>query len=175
MGYRKTTTVNINPDFLREAIEASRFTQTDVSRVIGMADNYVSSLLRYGAGDAARVRSIATLLGVPYEKIIQIEAPAEPEPAQKEEPAQLPSVTGQTVRGLYEQLVKQNSRLDDIEKELRRLQSMEMRQDKMCNQIGAMVEMFTRWSDQITKMTTQAASCATTLLRLRALLEGRKD
>jgi archaellum component FlaC len=83
-------------------------------------------------------------------------------------------VTGQTVRGLYEQLVKQNSRLNDIEQELRRLQAMEMRQDKMCNQIGAMVEMFTRWSDQITKLTNQATGCNTNLLRLLALFERMK-
>lgn len=61
-----------------------------------------------------------------------------------------------------------------MERELRRLQAMEMRQDKMVNQVGALVELLTRWSDQITKITNQATGCNTNLLRLLALMEGKK-
>lgn len=171
MGYHQKATVDINSDFLRELIEKSQYSQADVSRVIGMADNYIGSLLRYGAGSREKVKSIAILLGVPFEQLLKQDMPPEEPP--KEE-RKLPDVSGQTVNRLYEQLVRQNSRLDDIEKELRRLQSMELRQDKLTNQVSAMIEMMTRWSDQITKISTQAASCATTLLRLRAMLEGKK-
>lgn len=173
MGVPNKNTIKIDPDAVREAIAKTNYSMTDVSKIIGMSDNYVSSLIRYGAGDASRVRSIAMLLGVPIESLMR----REPEPVEEPpEPSKtpLPNVSGQTIRGLYDQLVKANTRLDDMERELRRLQAMEMRQDKIMNQLGALVELLTRWSDHVTKITNQATGCNTNLLRLLALLEGKK-
>lgn len=171
---RKKNTVDINPEAIRQAVEKSGFAMAEASRIIGMAENYISSLTRYGAGNSEYIQRIADLCRVDYNSLL---APVEPEPEPaKESPEKLPlpNVSGQTVLGLYDQLVGANKRLDDMERELRRLQAMEMRQDKMVNQVGALVELLTRWSDQITKITNQATGCNTNLLRLLALMEGKK-
>lgn len=175
MGYRQNGTVDVNPDAIRAALDKAGFTMTEASRIIGMAENYISSLIRYGAGSGACVKRIADLCRVEYVQLIKpIPADPEPEPDKQPEKPPLPDVSGQTVRGLYDQLVGANKRLDDMERELRRLQAMEMRQERTMNQISAIVEVLTRWSDQITKITSQATGCNTNLLRLLALLEGKK-
>jgi hypothetical protein len=118
--------------------------------------------------DADKLNRLAHLCRVDAKTLLKADdAPAE-------EKADNPEVGGQTIARIYEQLVRQNQRLEDMETHLRRLQSVELRQDKMANQQAALVDLLTNWSDKIMKLTNQATGCNTNLLRLLALFERMK-
>lgn len=168
MGYRHNATVNINPDAIRQALSDADYTLSAASRIIGGADNYLNAAVRRGSMDADKLNRLAHLCRVDVKTLLKADdAPAE-------EKADNPEVGGQTIARIYDQLVRQNQRLEDMEKHLRRLQSVELRQEKMVNQQAALVDLLTRWSDQITKLTNQATGCNTNLLRLLALFERMK-
>lgn len=162
MGNRYTKMENINPDAIREAITKGGFNICDMSEIVGNQKNYISSCLNRGVIEESKLKSIARVLRIDYNDLLQTEKEKEP------------PKTRQNGAGALEQAIRINSRLDDIEKELRRLQAMEMRQEKLVNQFSAFVETTVKWTDIFEKTKIKATGCETNLLRLLALLEGKK-
>lgn len=161
----KASAVNINPDAVRQALIDSGYAATVASEIIGGNRNYISAMVSAGRMDEKKLKSLAALVKVKPETLLA--------KAEKEQPPEPPTMH-QNGAGTLEQVIRVGSRLDDIEKELRRLQAMEMRQEKLVNQISAMVEMMVKWTDVFDQTRRKAIGCETNLLRLLALLEGKK-
>lgn len=165
MGNRYSNMIPLNRDALKMALKEGGYAATEASEIMGCQRNYINACSNAGRMEERKFKSLAALLKVPPETLMV--------KAEKEQPPEPPTMH-QNGAGMLEQVIKANSRLDDIEKELRRLQAMEMRQEKLVNQISAMVEMMVKWTDVFDQTRRKAIGCETNLLRLLALLEGKK-
>lgn len=163
MGNRYSNMIPLNRDALKTALKEGGYAATEASEIMGCQRNYISACSNAGRMEERRFKSLAALLKVPPETLMT-----------KEEQPPEPPAMHQNGAGTLEQVIRINSRLDDIEKEMRRLQAMEMRQEKLVNQISAMVEMMVKWTDIFDQTRRKAIGCETNLLRLLALLEGKK-
>lgn len=169
MGARLKNTVDIDGAALHEAIRQSSFAAADVSRIIGREKSYCASAVRYGACDSESLMRIASLLRVDVNDLLKKAAPAE-QPA--EQPAE--KAEGKTDQGVYEQIIRIGARLDDIEKELRRLQEIAELQKKQADTLSAMLGSMVKWTDVFDHIKRKSVGAETALLRIVHLMEGKR-
>lgn len=152
MGYPKKTAVDINPEAIRDAVSKSGYTATQISQIIGGADNYVSGLMNYGRGDSKKIKAIASLCKVDYESLLKPETPAEQPKAE-----QAGNVTAETLASILEAV---NTLVRAVEKLDRRLDALTGEEVKQGEKLEA--------------IRIKAISIHAENARMRAIWEGAK-